>query len=99
MQTLPNSSTRNGSGSILEFYATLPNGGTISKSILATIFVEKQNEILSLDSQLEDFTDSFTTDERRLTPEQEQNSVPISIRNFPVARVSVANLSRLYFTI
>ena len=97
VQTSPNSPTQNGPDSFLELFASLPNGGTIPKSILATIFVEKQNEILSLDSQLEDFTDSFTTDERMLTPEQQQNAVPISILNFPVARVSVASSNGSFF--
>ena len=89
IQRLPNSPTQNGTDSILKFYAELPSGRTIPKSILATIFVEKQNEIFSLDSRLESFTESLTPDERTLTPQQQENAVSISLIHFPVRKVSV----------
>ena len=87
IQRLPNSPTQNGNDSILKFYASLPSGMIIPKSILATIFVEKQNQILfSLGGTLENFTEIFSPDEINLTSQQKENAVPILILNFPVSK-------------
>jgi hypothetical protein len=65
----------------------LTSGRIIPKTILATIFVERREKIFSLDSSLEDFTESFTSDETVLTAEQQNNTVPIAIINFLLSKV------------
>ena len=92
IQRLPGSPSQNGTNSILKFYAQLTSGRVIPKTILATIFVERREKIFSLDSSLEDFTESFTSDETVLTPEQQNNTVPIAIINFLLSKVSVTSL-------
>jgi hypothetical protein len=86
IQRLPGSPRQDGANSILSFYATLPSGGIIPKSILATVFIVQQDRILPLDSAIEDQKDSVESE--LLTPEQIRNAVAILLRNFPVAKVS-----------
>ncbi len=88
IQRLENSPTQNGTDSILKFYAKLQSGSYVPRSVLATIFVVQQEKIFSVNSTLEDPRDSFTPGEIVLTPEQDANKIPISLINFPIAKVS-----------
>ena len=85
----PNSPTQNGSDSILSFYAVLYSGRTLSRSILASIFAAKQEEIFSLDSVLENQEDTVPPSERPVpNAQQDENRVAIALINFPVRKVS-----------
>ena len=91
IQLLPESPTQNGSDSILTFYAALPSGNIIPKHILGTIFVNQQENILAIESMVQDLDEILApTDEREiLTTQQRENRVPILIFNFPATKVSV----------
>ena len=91
IQLLPDSPTQNGSDSILTFYAALPSGNFIPKHILGTIFVNQQENVLAIESMVQDVDEIFAPPGEReiLTTEQRENRVPILIINFPVAKVSV----------
>ncbi|XP_028408014.1 uncharacterized protein LOC114530617 [Dendronephthya gigantea] len=89
IQRLPDSPTQNGTDSILSFYATLPpdGSGSLPKSVLATIFTSEQEDILSLDSELENPDESVPSSETPvLTTPQRDNLVPITIFNFKRAK-------------
>ena len=91
IQLLPNSPTQNGSDSVLTFYAALPSGNIIPKHILGTIFVNQQENVLSIESMVQDLDEIFAPPGERetLTTQQRENRVPILIFNFPVTKVSV----------
>ena len=56
------------------------------KSILATIFVAQQEKIFSINSRLEDQTE--TVPPVTISPVQDDNKVAISLVNFPIDKVS-----------
>ena len=91
IQLLPDSPTQNGSDSILTFYAALPSGNIIPKHILGTIFVNQQENILAIESMVQDLDEILAPSGEReiLTTQQRENRVPILIFNFPVTKVSV----------
>ena len=91
IQLLPNSPTQNGSDSILTFYAALPSGNIIPKHILGTIFVNQQENVLAIESMVQDLDEIFAPPGEReiVTTQQRENRVPILIFNFPVTKVSV----------
>ncbi|CAB4025742.1 Hypothetical predicted protein [Paramuricea clavata] len=72
IRRLPNSPTQNGTDSILSFYAVLPSSnGSLPSSVLATIFTSQQDNILSVNSELEDPGESISSSETpALTPTQ-----------------------------
>ena len=86
---LPNSPTQHGSDSILTFYAALPSGNIIPKHILGTVFVNQQENILTIESMVQDLNEIFApTGEREiLTTQQRENRVPILIISFPITKV------------
>lgn len=87
IQRLQDSPRQNGSNSILSFYASLPSGnGSVPRNVLATIFVQRREQILSVPSVLEDASQSISP--ANLTTEQTGNKVPISLINLPLSRVS-----------
>ena len=91
IQLLPDSPTQNGNDSILTFYAALPSGNIIPKHILGTIFVNQQDNILAIESIVQDLDEIFAPPGEReiLTTQQRENRVPILIINFPVTKVSM----------
>ena len=91
IQLLPDSPAQNGSDSILTFYAALPSGNIIPKHILGTIFVNQQENILAIESIVQDLDEIFVPPGERevLTTQQRENRVPILIIYFSVAKVSV----------
>ena len=91
IRRLPNSPSPNGTNSILSFYAILPSGsGSLPRSVLATIFTANQDRILSLESQLDDPSESISSSQRTvLTPEQTQNAVPLRIFDITPEKVSL----------
>ena len=91
IQLLPDSPAQNGSDSILTFYAALPSGNIIPKHILGTIFVNQQENILAIESMVQDLDEILAPPgEREILPtQQRENRVPILIINFPVTKVSV----------
>ena len=91
VQLLPNSPAQNGSDSILTFYAVLPSGNIIPKHILGTIFVNQQENILVIESMVQDVDEIFAPlgDREILTVQQRENRVPILILYFPATKVSV----------
>lgn len=103
IERLPNTPRQNGTNSILSFYAVLPSGSnSLSKSVLATIFVTEQDDIFSLNSELEYPGISVPSSETPiLTPAQTNNSVSVTILNFKRTKVrgSKGNLFRIYFNI
>ncbi|CAB3993946.1 Hypothetical predicted protein [Paramuricea clavata] len=90
IRRLPNSPTQNGTDSILSFYAVLPSGsGSLPSSVLATIFTSQQDNILSVNSELENPGESISSSQTpALTPTQTQNIVAITIFNFKSAKVN-----------
>ena len=88
---LPGSPTQDGANSILSFYATLPSsGGTLARSVLATIFTEQQEKILSADSELQNANEGISSSQtQNLTSDQNANKVPITILNFESKKVSL----------
>ena len=68
----------------------LSSGRTLPRSILASIFAAKQEEIISIDSDLENQGDTVPPSERPVpNPQQNENRVAIALINFPVRKVSV----------
>jgi hypothetical protein len=90
IRKLPNSPRQNGTDSILSFYAVLPSGsGSLPRSVLATIFTSQQDSILSVNSELENPSESISSGETpALTLAQTQNTVAITIFNFKSGKVS-----------
>ena len=90
IQLPPNSPTQNGSDSILTFYAALPSGNIIPKHILGTIFVNQQENVLAIESMVQDLDEIFAPlgERETLTTQQRENRVPVLIYNFPVTKVS-----------
>ncbi|XP_028416182.1 uncharacterized protein LOC114539806 [Dendronephthya gigantea] len=81
IRRLPGSPEQDGPNSILKFYATLPGGkGTVPKSVLATVFVEQQNNIFSVDSELQNQEQSIGAEQRVLSPAQKRNNVTLSLK-------------------
>ena len=93
IERLPDSPTQNGTNSILSFYAILPSGsGSLSKSVLATIFTSNQDRILAVESELQNPGDSISNDEKPvLTPEQTRNTVPLMIFHILPEKVSLSS--------
>ena len=91
IQLLPNSPAQNGNDSILTFYAVLSSGNIIPKHILGTIFVNQQENILAIESMVQDLDEIFAPsgDRKILTVQQRENTVPILISNFPATKVSM----------
>ena len=90
IRRLPNSPTQNGNDSILSFYAVLPSSnGSLPSSVLATIFTSQQDNILSVNSELEDPGESISSSETPpLTSTQTQNRVAITIFKLKSGKVS-----------
>jgi hypothetical protein len=77
--------------STLSFYATLPSSGrTIPGYITATVFLVQHDKIFfSVDGVLENQIDSVTSGESQvLSPQQNQNKVPIVLTDFLIFKVS-----------
>ena len=91
IQLLPDSPTQNDNDSILTFYAALPSGNIIPKHILGTIFVNQQDNILAIESMVQDLDEILAPPDEReiLTTQQRENRVPILIFNFPATKVSM----------
>ena len=91
IQLLPDSPTQNDRDSVLTFYSALQSGNIIPKHILGTIFVNQQENILAIESMVQDLDEIFAPHGERetLTVQQRENRVPILIINFPVTKVSV----------
>jgi hypothetical protein len=90
IRRLPNSPRQNGTDSILSFYAVLPSGsGSLPSSVLATIFTQQQDNILSVNSELENPGESISISlTPALTAAQNQNIVAVIIFNFEPVKVS-----------
>ena len=86
---MPEYPIQNGDDAILSFFANPTSGAIIPKHILGTIFIKQQETILTLESTVEDLREIFAGGESvNLTDQQRMNEVPISLINFPFAKVS-----------
>lgn len=92
IQLPPNSPMQNGSDTILTFYATLRSGKIIPKHILGTIYIKQQENILTNENIILELDDILAPDGRQsLTLQQSANLVQISLKRFPIAKVTTVS--------
>ena len=83
---------QNGSDTILTFYAALRSGKIIPKHILGTIYIKQQENILTKENIILELDDILAPDGRQnLTRQQSANLVQISLKRFPIAKVTTVN--------
>ena len=92
IQLPPNSPMQNDSNTILTFYAALRSGKIIPKHILGTIYIKQQENILTKENIILELDDILAPDGRQnLTRQQSANLVQISLKRFPIAKVTTVN--------
>ena len=83
---------QNDSDTILTFYAALRSGKIIPKHTLGTIYIKQQENILTNENIILELDDILAPDGRQnLTRQQSANLVQISLKRFPIAKVTTVN--------